>query len=130
MPAEGTNQMTLLPSPATVKAPAEQFTGDVWVDGITSAAGDGTATLAAVRFCPGARTAWHAHEHGQTLRITDGVGIVQSRDGQTIVMHPGDTVETLALIHISEPTRHLKISYAGFVLLIKKVLHVPCKLDS
>ena len=47
MPAESTNQMTLLPSPATVKAPAEQFTGDVWVDGITSAAGDGTATLAA-----------------------------------------------------------------------------------
>ena len=50
MPAESTNQMTLLPSPATVKAPAEQFTGDVWVDGITSAAGDGTATLAAVLF--------------------------------------------------------------------------------
>ena len=72
-----------------------------------------------MRFCPGARTAWHAHEHGQTLRITDGVGIVQSRDGQTIVMHPGDTVETPPGVwhwHGALPDSfmsHLALSVAG-----------------
>lgn len=86
--------MVAISAPATAKAPAERFTGDVWVDGITGGAGPGTATLAAVRFSPGARTAWHVHENGQTLHVTAGTGIVQSRDGQTIVMRPGDKVQT------------------------------------
>lgn len=78
----------------TAKAPEERFTGDVWVDRITNDSSPGTATLAAVRFSPCARTAWHVHENGQTLHVTEGTGIVQSRGGQTIVMRLGDTVET------------------------------------
>ena len=31
-------------------------------------------------------------------------------------MRPLDWDEYLSLIHISEPTRHLRISYAGFCL--------------
>jgi quercetin dioxygenase-like cupin family protein len=86
--------MVVLPSPPTAQALAEKFTGDVWVDGITDGAAPGTATLATVRFPPGARTAWHRHANGQTLRVTDGPGVVQSCDGRTIVMRPGDTVYT------------------------------------
>lgn len=116
MPAE---QMKTLSSPATSKAPAERFTGDVWVDAITGGAGPGTATLAAVRFSPGARTAWHVHENGQTLRVTDGVGVVQSHDRRTIVMRPGDTVETPPGVwhwHGALPgsfMSHLALSVAG-----------------
>jgi quercetin dioxygenase-like cupin family protein len=86
--------MVVLPAPPTVKAAADRFTGDVWVDGITSGTGPGSATLATVRFSPGARTAWHRHANGQTLHVTDGTGIVRSRDGQTIAARPGDTVYT------------------------------------
>ncbi len=46
-----------------------------------------------VRFTPCARTAWHTHAVGQALHVTDGVGIVATRD-QVIVMRPGDTVYT------------------------------------
>ena len=111
--------MVVLPAPATAKAVAERFTGDVWVDGITNGAGPGTATLATVRFAPGARTAWHVHENGQTLHVTDGVGIVQSRDGRTIVMRPGDTVYTPPGVwhwHGAAPNSfmaHLALSVAG-----------------
>lgn len=111
--------MVVLPAPATAKAAAERFTGDVWVDGITNGAGPGTATLATVRFAPGARTAWHVHENGQTLHVTDGVGIVQSRDGRTIVMRPGDTVYTPPGVwhwHGAAPNSfmaHLALSVAG-----------------
>jgi quercetin dioxygenase-like cupin family protein len=84
--------MIVLPAPPTAKAVADRFTGDVWVDGITN--GAGCARLATVRFSTGARTAWHCHAHGQTLHVTDGQGLVQSRDGQTIVIRPGDTVYT------------------------------------
>jgi quercetin dioxygenase-like cupin family protein len=92
-PTDGAS-MVVLTAPPTVKAPADRFTGDAWVDGITDGAGPGRARLATVRFSPGARTSWHGHAHGQTLHVTDGQGLVQTRDGHTIVMRPGDTVYT------------------------------------
>jgi len=47
-----------------------------------------------VRFAPGARTAWHVHAHGQTLRVTEGVALVQAQDGQVVAVHPGETIYT------------------------------------
>ena len=47
-----------------------------------------------VRFAPCARTAWHTHAMGQTLYVTEGIGLVQSRGGEVVVMRPGDTVHT------------------------------------
>src|SRR5690348_6836202 len=90
----GGASMVVLHASPTAKAAADRFTGDVWVDGITDGAGPGCARLATVRFSPGARTAWHRHARGQTLHVTDGRGLVQTRDGHTIVMRPGDTVYT------------------------------------
>jgi quercetin dioxygenase-like cupin family protein len=57
--------------------------------------GDGVAStlgMGAVRFPPGARTASHSHPLGQALHVTEGLGVVQTRDGQVLTMHPGDTV--------------------------------------
>jgi quercetin dioxygenase-like cupin family protein len=34
-----------------------------------------------VRFTPGARTSWHSHAVGQSLHVTDGTGLVVTRDG-------------------------------------------------
>jgi quercetin dioxygenase-like cupin family protein len=52
------------------------------------------ARLVAVRFSPGARTAWHCHANGQTLHMKSGQGLIQTRAGHTIAMLPGDTVYT------------------------------------
>ena len=88
--------MELRPTAATVKTPAQNFTGDVYLNPIF--AGDGTSRLvtALVRFTPGARTNWHSHANGQLLHCTDGVGLVATRDGTTIRIRPGDTVWTPA----------------------------------
>ncbi len=116
---ESSAGMVVLPPPATVKAGADRFTGDVWVDGITAGAGAGTATLASVHFAPGARTAWHCHANGQTLHVTDGHGIVATRDGHAIVMDPGTTVYTPPGVwhwHGALPDSfmtHLALSLAG-----------------
>jgi uncharacterized cupin superfamily protein len=48
--------------------------------------------MGAVRFSPGPRTASHSHALGQALHVTEGLGVVQTRDGQVLTMHPGDTV--------------------------------------
>ena len=45
-----------------------------------------------VRFAPGARTNWHSHAVGQTLHVTDGLGMVAGRDGSVNRMRAGDTV--------------------------------------
>lgn len=78
----------------TAAGPKENFTGDVYVDGIADGT-DGSRLIAAhVRFTPGARTNWHSHGLGQTLYCTDGVGFVATRDGKVIVLRAGETVWT------------------------------------
>jgi quercetin dioxygenase-like cupin family protein len=45
-----------------------------------------------VTFEPGARTAWHTHPLGQTLIVTAGCGLVQSRGGPIQKIRPGDVI--------------------------------------
>ena len=49
-----------------------------------------TANL--VHFMPGARTHWHRHPLGQTVFVTEGVGLCQRRGGPVEVIRPGDRV--------------------------------------
>jgi len=49
-----------------------------------------------VSFSPGARTAWHSHALGQTLYVTDGIGLVQTRGEAVARIRAGDIVRTPA----------------------------------
>lgn len=87
--------MNIEDKPATAKASAEQFTGDVWVDSIARPKGAGQrATASLVRFSPGARTAWHSHTLGQTLHVVAGVALLGTRDGRIIQARLGQTIYT------------------------------------
>jgi quercetin dioxygenase-like cupin family protein len=88
--------MELLKQKSSVKGAADRFTGDVWVDVIVDVGVPSRLRAGVVRFSPGARTAWHRHTSGQTLHVTDGIGLAQTRGGDVVVMHPGDTVHTPA----------------------------------
>jgi quercetin dioxygenase-like cupin family protein len=70
------------------------FTGDVWFDAIIKGEEPSRVRVNTVRFAPGARTAWHSHAVGQTLHVTDGVGLIQSRGQEVTVIRPGDTIYT------------------------------------
>jgi len=61
---------------ATVKGPADWFTGDVFIDFLAQTHGAPPASVAHVHFTPGARTAWHSHSGGQSLFVTEGEGRV------------------------------------------------------
>ena len=86
--------MELKPVTPTAKGPASTFTGDVYVNPIYRGEEPSRMIVSLVRFTPGARTNWHSHAVGQTLYVTDGIGLVQTRDGTVIRMRPGDTVYT------------------------------------
>ncbi|MCU1520977.1 MAG: transcriptional regulator [Arthrobacter sp.] len=86
--------MEVQPKQPSIKGPADMFTGDVWFDVLAKGEEPSRLRVNAVHFAPGARTAWHTHAAGQTLHVTEGVGLVQSRGGDVVVMKPGDTVYT------------------------------------
>jgi quercetin dioxygenase-like cupin family protein len=76
----------------TGTGPAEWFTGDVYVDPITSPSPPSRLQAASVHFAPGARTAWHTHPTGQTIYVIEGIGRCQHRGGPVEVIRPGDRV--------------------------------------
>ena len=76
--------MELHPVRPTVKTPASNFTGDVYMTPIYNGSGPSRMTVALVRFTPVARTNWHRHAVGQTLHVTEGVGLVGVRDGSVV----------------------------------------------
>jgi len=77
---------------ATMRGPADWFTGDVYVDTITAPSNDWRIGAAAVHFTPSARTAWHTHPHGQTIWVTEGIGLCQREGGPIEIIRPGDRV--------------------------------------
>jgi quercetin dioxygenase-like cupin family protein len=74
--------------------PASSFTGTVFVDTVRNPDEQSAIGCAHVRFAPGARTAWHHHPNGQTLYVTDGIGLVATRTGGVREIRPGDVVYT------------------------------------
>ncbi|WP_218122122.1 cupin domain-containing protein [Arthrobacter sp. ov407] len=79
----------------SVKGPVHMFTGDVWFDVIAAPQPEPSRMrVNAVHFAPCARTAWHSHAVGQTLHVTEGVGLIRARGGEVTVIRPGDTIYT------------------------------------
>ena len=76
----------------TGAGPADWFTGVVLIDAVASPTGASRISASSVHFTPGARTAWHTHPNGQTIYVTEGVGLAQRRGGPIEVIRPGDRV--------------------------------------
>lgn len=76
----------------TNPGPTDWFTGSVYIDTIAAPSGKSQIGAASVHFTPGARTAWHTHPNGQTIWVTEGVGLCQRRGGSIEVIRPGDRI--------------------------------------
>jgi quercetin dioxygenase-like cupin family protein len=99
--------LTLLPTPdtqgeepvritrnsiETALGPSDWFTGTVYIDAVAAPSEPSRLAAASVHFTPGARTAWHTHPNGQTIYVTEGLGLCQHRGGPIEVIRPGDRV--------------------------------------
>jgi quercetin dioxygenase-like cupin family protein len=76
----------------TAAGPEEWFTGAVYLDTVATPSGPFRLAASSVHFTPGARTAWHTHPNGQTIYVTEGVGLCQRHGGPIEVIRPGDRV--------------------------------------
>ncbi len=79
--AEAKTENTIFPKGE--KAPAETFTGTVYVQPLAPKNENNNFSVASVTFEPGARAFWHSHPAGQTILVTDGKGLYQEK-GKTI----------------------------------------------
>jgi quercetin dioxygenase-like cupin family protein len=76
----------------TRRGPSEWFTGEVYIDAVAAPSDASPLSASSVHFTPGARTAWHTHPNGQTIWVTEGIGLAQRRGGPVEVIRPGDRV--------------------------------------
>ena len=76
----------------TTPGPGDWFTGAVYIDAVAAPSEGSRLNASSVHFTPGARTAWHTHPNGQTIYVTEGVGVCQHRGGPIEVIRPGDRV--------------------------------------
>jgi quercetin dioxygenase-like cupin family protein len=76
----------------TRRGPSEWFTGAVYIDTVAEPSGGSRLHASSVHFTPGARTAWHTHPNGQSIWVTEGLGLCQRRGGPIEVIRPGDRV--------------------------------------
>ena len=82
--------MGLQPRAPLSKGPSEWFKGDVSLEFLVEQGDQSPVNIAAVHFGPGGRTAWHSHEGGQTLYVTEGQGLIQARGEEVVALHAGD----------------------------------------
>ena len=74
------------------KAPAETFTGTVYVQPLAPKNENNNFSIASVTFEPGARAFWHNHPAGQTILVTEGRGLYQEKGKALRALNKGDVV--------------------------------------
>lgn len=77
---------------ASIKGPADFFTGPARIDPVWPADAHINASAGLVTFEPGSRSAWHTHPAGQRLVVTAGVGLTQEWGKPIQVIRPGDVI--------------------------------------
>ena len=85
-------QITRGDGAVTTPGPKEWFTGAVYLDQVAAPSETSRLNASSVHFTPRARTAWHTHPNGQTIYVTEGIGLCQRRGGPVEVIRPGDRI--------------------------------------
>lgn len=81
--------------PRGENAPANNFTGTVWVKPLVPNDSVFNCVIGSVTFEPGARSNWHYHPAGQILLVTEGTGYYQEKGQSISVIRKGDVIKCL-----------------------------------
>jgi quercetin dioxygenase-like cupin family protein len=86
------NQLSNAIFPKGDRAPAEYFTGTVWIKPLVANDSIFNSVIGNVVFEPCARNNWHTHPGGQILIVTDGMGYYQEKGKSIQLLKKGDVV--------------------------------------
>jgi len=87
---ENKNENTIFPKGE--KAPAENFTGTVFVQMLAPKTENNNFSIASVTFEPSGRTNWHTHPAGQTILMTMGKGLYQEKGKPVKTINKGEVI--------------------------------------
>src|SRR5215212_11495111 len=73
-------------------APADYFTGTVYLQMLAQKTENNDYSVGSVTFEPGARSNWHTHPAGQTLIVIDGKGLYQEKGKPIKTINKGETI--------------------------------------
>lgn len=77
---------------STTTAPESAFTGNVQIGDYFHRPAPSRLAGARVTFPADARTPWKTNPLGQTIIVTDGIGLAQSEGEETVEIRPGDFI--------------------------------------
>jgi hypothetical protein len=75
-------------STESTPGPGDWFTGAVYIDPVATPVESSRLAASSVHFTPTARTAWHTHPNGQTIYVTEGIGLVSGAVAQSRSSNP------------------------------------------
>jgi quercetin dioxygenase-like cupin family protein len=78
--------------PKGENAPADYFTGTVFLQMLAQKTESNNYTVASVTFEPRARSNWHTHPAGQTLIVINGTGLYQEKGKPVKTINKGETI--------------------------------------
>ena len=87
------NQNAIFPKGG--RAPADYFTGNVWLKMLAPNDDTFNCQVGNVTFEPGARNHWHSHPAGQILIVTNGIGYYQEKGMPVQIISKGDVIKIL-----------------------------------
>lgn len=90
------------------------FTGDAWVEMLTTDIANFDAMTYNVTFAPGSRNFWHKHSAGQILLCTSGEGFFQEKGNPKQLLKAGSVVEIKPdIVHWHGATPHSEFVHIG-----------------
>lgn len=87
------------PQAEPIEGRSDWFSGVAYMTNFKLPTPTNNLAIGSVTFTPSARTFWHSHPFGQTLIVTEGVGLVGRRGAAAEEIRPGDVV-------VIEPNEH------------------------
>lgn len=79
--------------PKGERAPAQNFTGTVWIKSLVNNDSTFQCVVGNVEFEPGARSNWHRHPTGQILLVIEGAGYYQEKGQPKRLLRKGDVIQ-------------------------------------
>lgn len=92
----------------------DDYTGTVWLNGLSRADSIFPFNLMLATFAPGSRLRWHIHPDGQILLITKGTGYYLEKGKPGRIVHQGDVIKCPSgVAHTHSAAPNSSFAYIG-----------------
>ena len=109
----GTQDTSIFPK-GSVAPNTKDYTGTVWINGLSMEDSVFPFSVMLATFAPDSRLRWHIHPQGQILLITGGTGYYMEKGKPGRIVHKGDVIKcTPGVVHTHMAAPGSSFAYMG-----------------